>query len=85
MTTLISFVNIVAGEIGEVSVKILSGFGCKILVYDLEENKDLIEKYNVKYVSIDKLCKNSDIISIHAPLTKETKHLINKEKKQKTN
>lgn len=69
-----------AGEIGEVSVKILSGFGCKILIYDLEENKELIDKYQVKYESIEEVCKKSDIISIHAPLTKETKHLIDKEK-----
>jgi len=69
-----------AGEIGEVSVKILTGFGCKILIYDLEENKELIDKYQVKYESIEEVCKKSDIISIHAPLTKETKHLIDKEK-----
>ncbi len=69
-----------AGEIGEVSVKILSGFGCKILIYDLKENKELIDKYQVKYTSIEDVCKKSDIISIHSPLTKETKHLIDKEK-----
>ncbi|MEX2569412.1 MAG: 2-hydroxyacid dehydrogenase [Cyclobacteriaceae bacterium] len=69
-----------AGEIGEISVKILSGFGCRILIYDLEENEELIDKYQVKYEGIEEVCKKSDIISIHAPLTKKTKHLIDKEK-----
>lgn len=69
-----------AGEIGEISAKILAGFGCKILIYDLEKNDKLIEKYQVSYESIESLCEKSDIISIHAPLTDETKHLIDKEK-----
>lgn len=68
-----------AGEIGAVSAGILRGFGCKILIYDLKENKELKNKYGAEYVDVDELCKKSDIISIHAPLTKETKHLIDKE------
>lgn len=69
-----------AGEIGAISAKILYGLGCKLLIYDIEENKELIEKYKAEYVKIDQLCKRSDIITIHAPLTKETRHLIKKEK-----
>lgn len=69
-----------AGEIGAVSARILYGFGCKILIYDIKENKELVEKYDAQYVSVEDLCKASDIITIHAPLTEETKHLINKEK-----
>lgn len=69
-----------AGEIGTVSAKILHGLGCKLLVYDIKENKELIEKYGAQYVTVDELCRNSDIITIHAPLTKETKHLINRDK-----
>ncbi len=68
------------GEIGSVSARILHGFGCKLLIYDIEKNKELIEKYDAKYVDIDELCSNSDIITIHAPLTEDTEHLINKEK-----
>ncbi len=69
-----------AGEIGAVSAKILNGLGCKLMIFDIKENQDLIDKYDAKYVDIDKLCKKSDIISIHAPLTDDTKHLIDKEK-----
>ncbi|OEY73497.1 2-hydroxyacid dehydrogenase [Salegentibacter salarius] len=68
-----------AGEIGAVSAKILHGFGCKLMIYDVKKDQDLIEKYDAKYVELEELCKNSDIITIHAPLTKDTKHLINKE------
>lgn len=69
-----------AGEIGAVSAKILYGLGCEILIYDIKENKELMEKYGAHYVTIDELCRNSDIITIHAPLSKETKHLINRDK-----
>ncbi len=69
-----------AGEIGEVTAKILHGFGCEILIYDLKEDKNLKENYGVKYVSIEDLCKKCDIITIHATLTDATQHLVNKEK-----
>lgn len=66
-----------AGEIGAVSAKILHGLGCNLLIYDLKENQELIEKYGARYVEIDELCQKSDIITVHAPLTKDTHHLIN--------
>ncbi|MBK6265578.1 2-hydroxyacid dehydrogenase [Marivirga sp. S37H4] len=69
-----------AGDIGEVSAKILHGFGCKLLIYDIKENDELKEKYGARYVEIDKLCEQSDIISIHAPLTDDTHHLIDHDK-----
>lgn len=68
-----------AGEIGAISAGILHGFGCRILIFDIKENPELREKYGAEFVDIDELCRKSDIISIHAPLTKDTKHLINKE------
>lgn len=68
-----------AGEIGAVSTRILHGFGCNILIYDVQKNEELIEKYDVRYVDLDELCRNSDIITIHAPLTDETQHIINRE------
>ena len=64
------------GKIGAVLVKILHGFGCKILANDVFEDKILIEKYNVKYTNCETLCGQSDIISLHVPLTEDTKHLI---------
>ncbi len=67
------------GKIGSVMTKIMHGFGCNLLGYDLVENKSLIGDYNLKYSSIEELCKQSDIISIHLPLNRETHHLVNKE------
>lgn len=65
------------GKIGSVFVKILHGFGCKILVQDIVEDENLINFYNVSYTDCETICKESDIISLHVPLTPSTKHLIN--------
>ena len=65
------------GKIGSVIAKILYGFGCKLLAFDKLENEELKEKYNVEYTDCMSLCKRSDIISLHAPLTEETKYIIN--------
>src|SRR5690554_5859842 len=57
------------GKIGAVMVKILHGFGCKILAQDIVEDKSLIHLYGVKYTDCETICKQSDIISLHLPLT----------------
>lgn len=44
----------------------------RILCYDVYENKDLIEKYGVEYVNLETLFMESDVISLHCPLTLET-------------
>lgn len=67
------------GKIGQALVRILHGFGCKILGYDITSNPKLIADYKVKYTSLSTLLQQSDIISLHVPLTPETKYLINKE------
>lgn len=67
------------GRTGSVVAKILHGFGCKLLGYDIEENKEVVEKYNLQYVDLKTLCSSSDIITIHTPLNTATKYLINKE------
>lgn len=64
------------GAIGKAFCRIMKGFGCKILAYDLYPNKE-VEKEGVKYVSLEELLKQSAIISLHCPLTPETQHLIN--------
>ncbi len=66
------------GKIGSVLARILHGFGCRILAYDKEENKELASKYQVEYTSFENLCSQSDIISLHVPLTESTHHLIDK-------
>jgi len=65
------------GRIGRTVIKNLSGFDCKIIAYDIYENEEM-KKY-VKYVSLDELLKNSDVITMHAPATEDNYHLINKE------
>jgi len=67
------------GRIGSVMTKIMSGFGCHILGYDLNENEDLIKAYNLKYVSLKTLCQEADIISIHVPHNSETHYLIDED------
>ena len=69
------------GNIGRTFVQLLSGFGCRILAYDLHENED-VKKY-ATYVDKDTLLKESDAISLHLPLFESTYHLINKETIQK--
>ncbi len=61
------------GKIGQRFADICQGFGMNILGYDPYENKDFCGKY----VTLDELLNKSDIISLHCPLTKENRHLIN--------
>ena len=67
------------GQIGKVLINILKGFGMKILAYDAFPNKDFAKNTGFEYVDLETLYKNSDIISLHCPLTPETQYLINKE------
>jgi D-lactate dehydrogenase len=64
------------GKIGTVVARIMRGFHCEILAYDINPNADLIERYGVEYVSLPELYKKSDIISLHIPLMPETFHMI---------
>ena len=66
------------GKIGKVVIKILNGFGMKILAYDKNRDEEYKKLYNFEYVDLDTLYKKSDIISLHCPLTEETFHIINK-------
>jgi len=65
------------GQIGSVFAKIMRGFGCHVLAYDQTQNQELKESADTKYVSLDELYKNSDIISLHVPLNPSTHHLLN--------
>lgn len=68
------------GSIGSKSVKIAKGFSMNIICHDIQENNELKEKYGASYVSLETLCKLSDVIMLHAPLTTSSYHLIDKEK-----
>jgi D-lactate dehydrogenase len=66
------------GNIGKVFCKIISGFGCRILAFDVIANKDL-EAIGVTFLPLIELLIQSDIISLHCPLNEQTKHIINPE------
>jgi D-lactate dehydrogenase len=68
------------GKIGKVVASICRGFGCDIIAYDPYPDRDWEEKMNARYTDIDTLCRMSDIITLHAPLTDQTKYLVNKER-----
>lgn len=67
------------GQIGGVIARILYGFDCKILATDQIENEMLKEKYGVIYTNYETLYRESDIITLHVPLTPTTRYMINKE------
>lgn len=62
------------GKIGAAMARICHGFGMKVIGYDAYPNKSLDF---VTYVSLDELLEQSDLISLHCPLTTETRHMIN--------
>mgnify|MGYP002536883372 FL=1 len=65
------------GKIAKILVEILHGFGMKILAYDVYPDEAYAKEHQITYVSLDELYAHSDIISLHCPLTDQTKHLIN--------
>lgn len=64
------------GKIGSCLLDILHGFGCRLLAHDLFPRQDLIHRLGVRYVELDELLAESDVISLHAALTPDTYHLI---------
>ena len=65
------------GKIGKIVARILHGFGCTIIAYDPVEDQSLMNKYDVHYVDLSTIYSQSDIITLHLPLKKETAYLIN--------
>ena len=61
------------GQIGRIFIEICKGFGMNVIAYDPYP----IENSNIEYVPLDKLFAESDIISLHCPLTKDTRYIIN--------
>lgn len=65
------------GKIGSVFAEIMKGFGTEIIAYDPFPNQELVERNHLKYVELNEIFSKSDIISLHCPLTPETKYIIN--------
>jgi D-lactate dehydrogenase len=66
------------GQIGMVTARILKGFGCRVLGYDLHPSAEAAA-LGLELPDLDQLYAQSDIISLHCPLTPQTYHLINRE------
>lgn len=64
------------GKIGQCFAHIMQGMGCKIVAFDLIADKDL-EAAGVEYLPLIRVLQQSDVVSLHCPLTEQTKHLIN--------
>ncbi|MHC5083606.1 MAG: 2-hydroxyacid dehydrogenase [Planctomycetota bacterium] len=64
------------GKIGEIVLRILKGFGCRLYAYDVRPNP-VCEEMGVQYVSLENIYKQCQIITLHCPLVPETDHLIN--------
>ena len=65
------------GRIGYHMIKIAKGFDMDIIAYDAFPKEELCRQLDFKYVSLDELLANSDIISLHVPYLPSTHHLIN--------
>jgi len=66
------------GKIGQAFCNIMQGFGCKVLAFDLMENK-VLAATGVEYVPLVDVLEQCDIISLHCPLNEQTKHIINQQ------
>jgi D-lactate dehydrogenase len=64
------------GKIGRIAARIFSGFGCQVLAFDPKPDEALTRELGVRYVPLDVLYRESDILSLHVPLTRETHHMI---------
>ena len=64
------------GKIGECFARIMQGMGCKAVAYDITISKEL-EAIGIKYLPLQEVLQQSDILSLHCPLTERTTHLIN--------
>ena len=65
------------GKIGRIMADILMGFGMKIIAYDPFPNEQWAKEKNIEYVGLDEIFQRSDVLSLHCPLTEETKHVVN--------
>lgn len=67
------------GKIGKRVIEIAKGFGMEVIAYDVYEDKEAAVTLGFQYVTLEVLCKESDVITLHSPLTKENHHLLSGE------
>ncbi len=64
------------GKIGRCAAQIFRGFGCKVLAYDPFPQEEWARENGVEYTDIDRILSDSDVVSLHMPLTEETFHIL---------
>lgn len=67
------------GRIGRVAAQILRGFGMKVLAFDPFQSVEWAQEHGVEYTDARTLARESEVISLHTPLTPETRHIIRRE------
>ena len=67
------------GDISKALAKMLSGFDCRVIAYDIFWDAEAAARLNVEYADIDTIRRVSDVISLHVPSTPQTNGMINKE------
>lgn len=67
------------GKIGKVFAKIMKGFGTRVIAYDVYKDENAAKEIGYEYVSLDQLLRESDIVSLHCPLTDDTYKILNQE------
>lgn len=68
-----------SGKIGQAMARICKGFGMNVILFDPYPNEAIAAQIGARYESLEYLLKNSDLISLHCPLTAENTHMINKD------
>ena len=68
------------GRIGSHLARIAHGAGMNVVAYDPHQKPALTEEYGVRYLSLDDIFRQADVISLHVPYTKDTHHLVNAER-----
>lgn len=66
------------GKIGKCMAEILGGMGMNVMLYDVIQDHKWADRNNFNYFDLKSIFVESDVISLHCPLTKETKHIVNK-------
>jgi D-lactate dehydrogenase len=67
------------GKIGRVAAEILRGFGMKVLAFDIYPSEEWARQFGVEYTDAKTLARESEVISLHTPLTPETYHVMRRE------
>lgn len=65
-----------AGQIGRITAKLFQAFGCRVLVYDLKPDHAWLGENKMVQASLEEVLRESDVVSLHLPLTPDTHHLI---------